>query len=188
MISRLTSLNANLLILVLLGATTVAATARGEVVSVDPGGFVSEHTLVLQSTPLEAYVALTRDVHLWWDGSHSFGGGAAGFSLDAQAGGCFCEALPGGGSVQHMLVVNANPGHALTMLGGLGPLQSMAVTGSMVLTFAPHREGSELTYRYSVGGYAQGGLAMLAEPVDRVQLGQLQRLQQFIATGQPLNR
>ena len=78
-------------------------------------------------------------------------------------------------------------GYDVHAFGGLGPLQSMAVYGSMVFTFAAHREGTELRYRYSVGGYAPDGLAMLAEPVDRVQLGQLQRLQQFIASGKPLN-
>ena len=169
------------------GAVLLPRRGWSEVTAADANGFVSEHELVLQAIPLEAYAALTRDVHLWWDGAHSFGGSAAGFSLDASAGGCLCEALPRGGSVEHLRVVNAQPGVALTLQGGLGPLQSMAVTGSMSFVFAAHPEGSVLRYRYAVGGYAPGGLAGLAEAVDRVQLGQLQRLQQFIASGQPLN-
>ena len=160
---------------------------HAEVAAVDANGFVSQHQLVLQAIPLQAYVALTRDVHLWWDGAHSFGGSAAGFSLSPQAGGCLCEALPGGGSVEHMRVVNAQPGVSLTLVGGLGPLQAMAVTGSMIFELAPHPEGSVLRYRYAVGGYAPGGLSSLAPAVDQVQLGQLRRLQQFIATGRPLN-
>jgi len=168
--------------------TTLApAIARSEVVAVDANGFVSEHELVLAAIPLQAYVALTRDIHQWWDGAHSFGGSAAGFTLTAEAGGCLCEALPRGGSVEHMRVVNAQPGVSLTLRGGLGPLQTMGVTGSMMFVFEPHPEGSLLRYRYAVGGYAPSGLAPLAEPVDRVQLGQLKRLQQFIATGEALN-
>ncbi len=161
--------------------------SRAEVVAADTHGFVSEHELVLAAIPLQAYVALTRDIHLWWDASHSFGGHAAGFSLTAEAGGCLCEALPRGGSVEHMRVVNAQTGVSLTLHGGLGPLQTMAVSGSMIFVLEPHPDGSLLRYRYAVGGYAPGGLAPLAEPVDRVQLGQLQRLQRFIATGEALN-
>ena len=45
--------------------------------------------------------------------------------------GCWCEKLPNGGGVRHMQVVNVMPGKMLVMTGGLGPLQSMAATGSM---------------------------------------------------------
>lgn len=163
-------------------------TARSEVVAVDTNGFVSEHEFVLDAIPLQAYVALTRDIHLWWDGTHSFGGSAAGFTLTPQAGGCLCETLPRGGSVEHLRVVNAQLGVSLTLRGGLGPLQTMGVSGSMMFLFEPHPDGSLLRYRYAVGGYAPGGLAPMAEPVDRVQGAQLKRLQQFIATGEALNR
>ena len=56
-----------------------------------------------------------------------------------------------------------------------------------MIAFAPHPEGTLLNYRYAVGGYVPGGLEPLAEPVDRVQLGQLMRLQQFVDTGVALN-
>jgi len=168
-------------------ALMTAAPAAAEVVAVDANGFVSEHELIVQATPLQAFAALTRDIHLWWDATHSFGGAAASFVLTPEAGGCLCETLPQGGSVEHMRVVNAQPGVSLTLQGGLGPLQSMAVTGSMMFAFEPHPLGTRLRYRYAVGGYAPGGLAPMAQPVDRVQLGQLQRLQQFLASGEPLN-
>ena len=173
--------------LYVVSALFVSQTSRAEVVAADDDGFVSEHAVVLQAIPLQAYVALTRDIHQWWDAAHSYGGSAASFTLDTEAGGCFCERLPRGGSVEHMRVINVQPGVSITLSGGLGPLQAMAVSGSMVFAFEPHPQGSVLRYRYAVGGYAPGGLAALAAPVDRVQLGQLQRLQQFIATGKPLN-
>lgn len=145
------------------------------------GGFVSEHALELPGvTPHEAYLALTRDVALWWDASHSHSGNARNFSLDARAGGCFCEQLPGGGSVQHMQVVFADPGKRLRMLGGLGPLQALAVQGSMDFNLHAYEGGTRLEYRYAVGGYLPEGLDSWAGAVDQVQLGQLQRLQAFL--------
>ena len=44
---------------------------------------------------------------------------------------------------------------------------------------------TRLQYRYAVGGYSPEGLAELAVPVDQVQLGQLQRLQRYVETGNP---
>lgn len=160
--------------------------ARAEVTQASAQGFVSEHQLVLKTSPSEAYKALVEDVALWWDASHSFGGQASAFSIDDRAGGCFCEESEDV-SVQHMRVVNAQWGKQLVLHGGLGPLQTMAVTGSMSFSFEPHAEGTLLKYSYSVGGYLPGGLQGLAGPVDQVQLGQLQRLQAYIESGIPLN-
>ena len=161
--------------------------SQAEVTAVGAGGFVSEHTLVLTATPSVSMARFIDDVHLWWDGSHSFGGSAAGFSIDASAGGCFCERIASGGSVEHLRVVNVQAGKSITFRGGLGPLQAMAVTGAMSFHFKPHPQGTELVYRYAVSGFLPGGLQVMAEPVDRVQLGQLQRLQRYIATNKPLN-
>ncbi len=174
-------------VILLLSLAAFPAVAYGEVIDKSTNGFTSVHELVLQASPARAYEALTRDVHLWWDASHSFGGDAAGFTMEPTAGGCFCEKLADGGSVQHMQIVNAQPGRSLTLRGGIGPLQAMGVAGAMTFAFKPHPEGALLSYRYVVGGYVDGGLAPLAEPVDQVQLGQLQRLQQFLATNAPLN-
>ncbi len=160
---------------------------QAQVTAVSAGGFVSEHRLVLAAPPAVAMARFVEDVHLWWDGSHSFGGSAAGFSIDAAAGGCFCEAIASGGSVEHLRVVNFQADKSITFRGGLGPLQAMAVTGAMHFQFRSHPQGTELLYRYAVSGFLPGGLQAMAEPVDQVQLGQLQRLQQYIATNKPLN-
>lgn len=153
-----------------------------EVTAVSEMGFVSEHTVVLATDPLSAYQALTSRVHEWWDATHSFSGDAANFTLDARAGGCFCEMLDNGGSVQHMQVVFASPGKRLRMSGGLGPLQSMGIAGAMSFDLEPNESGgTTLRYRYEVGGFTAGGLKGLAGAVDQVQLGQLERLQEFLA-------
>lgn len=167
--------------------TAFAQTSFAEVTASAPEGFVSEHQLVLAATPERAYAALVDDIALWWDASHSYSGQAAAFTLNATAGGCFCEQTEDI-SVAHMRVGNAQTGRSLTLLGGLGPLQSMAVTGSMTFSFEPHAQGSLLKYSYRVGGYVPGGLEAMAGPVDQVQLGQLKRLQKYLASGEPLNQ
>lgn len=156
--------------------------ARGDVVAVSEQGFISEHQLTLAATPETAYLALTREVGHWWDPAHSYSGNSENFSLDARAGGCFCETLPNGGSVEHMRVVFAEPGKTLRLFGGLGPLQGMGVAGAMTFVLAPKEAGqTELTYRYVVSGFNPGGWDAVAPAVDQVQLGQLKRLQAYLA-------
>jgi len=163
-------------------------TAFAEVTHVEDSGFVSEHVLQLQGSPDQVYRALTADIHHWWNAEHSYSGQADNFSLEAKAGGCFCEKLPNGGSVEHMRVSFAEPGKHLRLLGGLGPLQEMAVTGSMDFQLQTTASGNtQLHYRYVVGGYVPGGLRTIATAVDQVQLGQLQRLQKYLATGNPVD-
>lgn len=162
-------------------AFCVAPAVTAEVTHLDDHGFVSQHSLLLNTSPTRAYQALTTDIAQWWDAEHSYSGQAENFSLDAKAGGCFCEKLPNGGSVEHMRVAFADPGKRLRLLGGLGPLQEMAVSGSMDFILQAEGENkTRLTYRYSVGGYLPGGLKPLANPVDQVQLGQLTRLQAYV--------
>jgi uncharacterized protein YndB with AHSA1/START domain len=166
-------------------AITLSPSIRAEVVAKSSAGFVSKHTLNIAAPPQRVFEALTDDVGRWWNPEHSYSGAAANFSIDARAGGCFCERLKDG-SVEHMTVVFVARNSVLRMIGGIGPLQSMAVTGSMTFALAPADSGgTKLQYEYAVGGYSPEGLEDLAEPVDRVQLGQLQRLQRFIETGSP---
>ena len=51
----------------------------------------------------------------------------------------------------------------------------------MSFELAPHEQGTELRYRYEVGGFTADGLEGIAPAVDAVQLGQLQRLQAYVA-------
>jgi hypothetical protein len=62
-------------------------------------------------------------------------------------------------------VVFVDPGKTLRMRGGLGPLQGLGVAGAMTFTIAATESGSELTYRYVVGGY---GPALAEMPRSRV--------------------
>lgn len=168
----------------LIATLLVLPMAHADVTASAANGFVSEWTLVIAAPRERVFRALTDEVGRWWDPAHSYSGDAANFSLDARAGGCFCERLPDG-SIAHMTVAYVKRGAELRMLGGLGPLQSMAVSGSMTFTLSDEGAGTRLAYRYAVGGYAPDGVDKLAEPVDRVQHGQLLRLQRYIETGNP---
>ena len=101
-------------------------------------------------------------------------------TIDARPGGCWCEKLPKGGGVEHGRVVNVAPGSLLRLHAALGPLQELAVTGSLTWEIMPGASGSTLTMTYVVGGYTQGGLAALADPVDKVMMQQVQALKTHI--------
>lgn len=162
----------------------LSMSSAAEVTAASAAGFVSEHQLQTAASPARTYQALTSDIHRWWDPDHSYSGRAENFYLEARANGCFCEKLDGGGSVLHMQVAYAEPGRQLRLLGGLGPLQEMGVSGSMSFILDAAGTGTLLSYRYVVHGYlpeSPDGLGGLAEVVDSVQLGQLQRLMAYLA-------
>ncbi len=170
---------------VTLALISTSPLAHADVTSSSASGFVSEHVMTIAAHREAVFRALTDEVGRWWNPEHSYSGDAANFSLDARPGGCFCERLNDGGVV-HMTVVFVQRNSTLRMLGGLGPLQEMAVSGSMTFTLSDQPNGtSRLQYRYAVGGYSPEGLERLAGPVDRVQLGQLERLKRYVETGDP---
>lgn len=149
--------------------------AIAEVKSSSPGAFEVERKAVVAASPAEVYARIGR-IESWWDTAHSYSGKAAHLSLEARAGGCFCEKLDNGGSVEHMRVVYADPARGLRLQGGLGPLQSEAAIGTLSWSFKSVPGGVELTQNYVVSGTARGGLQNLAVPVDQVLGGQFDRL------------
>ena len=166
------------LVPVALIAVLACDVAHTKVTAVSAAGFVSEHEIQLNVSPYDAFKALTAQIDRWWNPVHTYSGNADNLSLDARAGGCFCEKLDGGGSVLHMQVVYAQPGRLLRLRGGLGPLQGLGVSGSMDFALEPVADGTLLKYRYTVSGDTPDGLAAA---VDGVQLEQLLRLQAYLA-------
>jgi len=98
---------------------------------------------------------------------HTWSGDAAHLSLDARAGGCFCEAWDGG-SAEHGRVVMAQPGRLLRFVGALGPLQESAVSAVLTVTLEAAGSGTRATVTYRVSGDAGHGLETLAPVVDTV--------------------
>ena len=83
-----------------------------------------------------------------------------------------------------MSVVYADPrGHSLRMVGGLGPLQALGVSGSMTWMLRGTPGQTTIIFEYAVGGYMAGGLDKVAPMVDQVQDEQAQRLAKAVTTG-----
>ncbi|WP_273452670.1 SRPBCC family protein [Nevskia ramosa] len=158
--------------------------AIAEVVKSSEQGFLARNRLIIAAPPAKVWAALIEPAR-WWNQEHSWSGKAANFSLDARAGGCFCERLADGGSVEHQHVVMVTPNHLLRLTGGLGPLQAEAVNAVLSWELKADGERTIVSQTYAVSGQAAGGLAGWATPVDGVIREQLERLQKLIETGKP---
>jgi uncharacterized protein YndB with AHSA1/START domain len=153
-----------------------------EVVDSSVNGFTIKSTLTIKAAPEAVYRQIIH-VGDWWDSAHTFSGDAHNLSIEEKPMGCWCEKLPNQGAVRHMEVVFLAPGKKLVMAGGLGPLQTMAVTGVMTFQLSPSEGGTKLDVTYAVGGYLPTGLNTLAAPVDSVLGQQFARLKNYMETG-----
>jgi hypothetical protein len=169
----------------LAAALLVPALASAEVADSAANGFTVKLQLDIAAKPQAVYDRLVHNVGDWWSSKHTFSGDAHNLSIDDKPMGCFCEKLPNGGGARHLDVVYANPGTALVMIGGMGPLQSMAMTGSLSIQLAPAGAGTKLAVQYAVTGYFPGGANALATPVDGVVTEQFVRLKNFVENGKP---
>lgn len=161
----------------------ITSASAAEVVDKSSAGFTSRNTARIAAPPDAVFEALVDDVAAWWDPAHTYSGSSDTLFIEAEGGGCFCEGLPNDGIVQHMEVVYVDPGKTLRMRGGLGPLQGMGVAGALTFTLeAVEGNSTDVTLTYTVGGYhpGEGGLGSLAEPVDGVLRGQLERLSKLV--------
>lgn len=165
------------------GLLVIAGAAHAEVQETRENGFVIEATVMAEATPIQVYRKLVR-VGDWWDPAHTWSGSARNLKLSPQAGGCFCEKLADGGSVQHGRVIFAQPGKLLRLEAALGPLQDMAVTGVLSFALAPDGPGTRIKMTYRVAGSSSMESVKLAPLVDQVMGIQLGRLRSF-AGGAP---
>ena len=164
----------------IIGLIALLVLLAGDVIEQAANGFTSRNSASMSAPIDEVYDALTNELPAWWDVAHTYTGDARNLSLNATAGGCFCEQLPGGGSVQHLEVVYVEPDRILRFRGGLGPLQALGVDGSLTFSLEPVGDETQVTLTYAVGGYYSGGLDTLAAPVDSVLKGQLASLKSFV--------
>ncbi len=158
---------------ILLFAATVPVFA--DVTSKGANGFNLKMEVYVPVDAATAYAQFV-DIGQWWNVNHTYYGKGSNLSLEARAGGCFCE-KNGENEVLHMLVTFVKPGKEVRMTGGLGPLQMMGVHGGMSWYFTDLDDGtSRITQTYNVSGYLEGGLDKLADVVNAVQTGQLKAL------------
>ncbi len=168
----------------LLAAAAYVPTALAAVVSVGQGGFIIARDVQVSAAPERVYRSYVEDYGRWWHPSHSWSGDALNFTLDAQPGGCLCERWAGG-AAQHMRVGYVEPGRVLRLVGGLGPLQQLGLSGTMNLNFESAGEGTLLKLEYRVAGYDPAGFDKLAPLVDAVLGEALGRLKSYVETGAP---
>ena len=162
-------------------ALATASAASAEVRQSSTAGFEIVHVATLAAPPADSY-ALIVDVARWWDPQHSYSGKAGALSIAGKAGGCFCETLDGGGSVEHGRVVYAAPGQALRLNAALGPLQAEGAAGALTFALKPAASGgTEVTMTYVVGGFVRGGGDKIAPVVDQVLGIQIERLRKAAA-------
>lgn len=162
-----------------LALSLIATAAAAEVTDRRDDGF----TLTFESrvsAPPEAIYAGLGQIGQWWDGGHTYSGDSANLTLDLKPGGCFCEALPGGG-VQHGVVVLAWPEQMVRINAALGPLQDTDPAAVLTFSWSPAAEGGHtLTATYVVTG---PGMGALAAPVDQVMAAQFSRLVDHLSAG-----
>jgi hypothetical protein len=161
----------------LAAALCMGTPALAEVKSSSPTGFQVERRAVVPATPAQVYAQIGR-IGEWWDLAHSYSGKAENLKLELRGGGCFCETLNNGGSVEHLRVVYADPDSEIRLHGSLGPFQSMAVTGTLIWSFKPASGGTEIVQSYVVSGPVSGGADKIAPLVDEVLGGHFERLRQ----------
>ena len=159
--------------------------SHAEVAEVTAQGFLIKHSVHVNAPPDKAYEVLTAQVGQWWNPGHTYSRDARNLSLDARAGGCFCEKLANGGSVMHLTVVYANPGQALRLSGAMGPLQAWGLAGSWTWTLKADATGTQVSMQYAAGGYMQGGFEKMAPAVNGMMVEQITRYQAFVDTGKP---
>ena len=158
--------------------SSAASQVHAEAREIRETAFTIEATAITNASPAEVYRALGT-VSEWWDPEHTWSGASKNLSLQLQAGGCFCEQLADGGSIQHGRVIYAQPGVMVRLDTPLGPLQEMPVTGILTFNLAPQGAGTRITMTYRVAGGFTMESAKLAPIVDFVMGVQLGRLKSY---------
>jgi uncharacterized protein YndB with AHSA1/START domain len=149
-------------------------------------GFAVEERVHIAAAPGKVYEALVHPQN-WWNAAHTFSGDSANLSLDAKAGGCFCEVLADGGTVQHATVVYAQPGKALRLRGPLGPFQGEGVDSATTFTLKATSGGTDLILNNNVGGYMKGGFGKWPRASDAMLTDLVAHLKYFAETGSAMS-
>lgn len=147
-----------------------------------PNGFQLKIEREVQVTQEQAYQQFLM-VNQWWHPDHTWFGDASALTIIPAIGNCFCE-RSGDKQALHMNISYVDPNNEIRMVGGLGPLQMLGITGGMSWKFeAINDTSSKITFHYQVTGFMNGGLDKLSPVVDSVQTIQMDRLANLLNTG-----
>lgn len=146
--------------------------AAAEVKLAAPDGMQIVHQFQIAAPAAKAWESLVHPER-WWPEDHTWSGKRASLSLDAQAGGCYCERWDGG-SAEHGRVVMAVPGKALKLDAALGPFLDMGISGVLSITLTEKEGVTTADVSYRVSGdpaHKLDGLAPIVDQVLGIQFG-----------------
>ena len=157
-----------------LALAMLATTAAAEVRARTDNGFTLAFERPVRAAPETVLEAVAMPAG-WWSSAHTYSGDAANIRLDLIPGGCWCEALPGGG-VKHAEVVLVMPERRMVRFDApFGPLHGMGADAVLTMTWSDPPEGGErlLKWSYVVNGPGTGAMA---DVIDSVMTEQFRRL------------
>src|SRR3954469_13840840 len=96
----------------------VTPIAMAEVKGAGTSGFEVREKVHIAAEPGTVYAAGLAPKR-WWDPKHTYSRDPNRVTLEARAGGCWCESLPGGGSVEHLEITYLAPGKAIRFRGAV---------------------------------------------------------------------
>ena len=154
--------------------TALAGPAVAEVSSRSENGFSLTYERPVPASADAVLEAVGRPA-AWWSAAHTYSGDAANISVDLRPGGCWCEALPGGG-VKHAEAVLVWPEQRMVRFDApFGPLQSIGAEAVLTMTWADvtGEPARALKWTFVVTGPGAGAMA---DAVDGVMAEQFDRL------------
>ena len=157
-----------------LALVMIATTASAEVRARTADGFTLAFERPVRADPETVLEAVAMPA-AWWSREHTYSGDAANIRLDLIPGGCWCEALPGGG-VKHAETVLVWPERRTVRFDApFGPLQGLGADAVLTMTWSDPTDGGErvLRWTYVVNGPGTGAMA---DVIDGVMTEQFRRL------------
>lgn len=165
-------------LLALAGLALSAGAASAEVTARTSDGFTLSYQRRVPASA-DAVFAAIGTPGAWWSDAHTYSGSASNISIDLSPGGCWCEALAGGGGVKHAEAVLVWPAQWMVRFDApFGPLQGMGTDAVLTMTWADAPDGGRLLkWSFVVAGPGAGAVA---DPVDAVLGEQFNRLAEHL--------
>ena len=157
----------------------IATPAAAEVTNRSDNGFSLSYERAV-TAPDEAILAAIGRPAAWWSDAHTYSGSASNITVDLRPGGCWCEALPGGG-VKHAETLLVWPAQRMVRFDApFGPLQSMGAEAVLTMSWADGVAGRTLKWSFVVTGPGAGAMA---DAIDGVMSEQFGRLASHLGSG-----
>ena len=151
----------------------LAGPAAAEVTARSENGFRLTYERRVAASAEAVLEAVGRPA-AWWSDAHTYSGSASNISVDLRPGGCWCEALPGGG-VKHAETVLVWPAERMVSFEApFGPLRGIGADAVLSMSWTEAGGGSRtLKWTFAVNGPGAGAMADAVDAVTGEQFGRL---------------